>query len=243
MEQIVIYAHENYTALDSFFKQNNIKKIFIVHTKSFYEFPISKYFITLKEKFGIEIESFTNFHPNPDYNSVVEGEKQFRETGCDCIIAVGGGSSIDIAKCIKLYMGLDSSKLFLDQTPIPNDIKLIVAPTTAGTGSEATRYAVIYLNGEKQSITHETCIPSEVIFDSSFLHTLPEYQRKSTMLDALCHSIESYWSINSTDKSKEFSKQAITMIFENMDSYLKNEECGNYNMLMAANLAGRCLDK
>lgn len=242
MEQVIIYAHQNYSALDTFFIQNRVKNVFLVHTKSFYDFQISNYFNNLKERLGIDVVSFSNFHPNPDYNSVVEGEKLFRETNCDCIIAVGGGSSIDVAKCIKLYMGLDSNKLFLDQAPIPNNIKLVVAPTTAGTGSEATRYAVIYYNGEKQSITHETCIPSEVIFDSSFLDTLPEYQRKSTMLDAFCHSLEAYWSVNSTEKSKSYSKKAIHMILENMDSYLRNEKIGNYNMLMASNLAGKAIN-
>lgn len=242
MEQVVIYANESYFALDSFFYQNKIKKVFIVHTKSFYNFPISNYFEGLKERYGIEIVSFSHFHPNPDYNSVVEGVTLFQNTKCDCIIAVGGGSSIDVAKCIKLYIGLNPKTLFLEQNPIPNNVKLIVAPTTAGTGSEATRFAVIYLNGEKQSITNESCIPSEVIFDSSFLQTLPEYQRKSTMMDAFCHSLESYWSINSTEESKSYSKKAINMIIENMDSYLKNEEVGNYNMLMAANLAGKAIN-
>ncbi|WP_027727313.1 phosphonoacetaldehyde reductase [Treponema sp. C6A8] len=242
MDQVIIFAHQNYSALDSFFISNKIQKVFLVHTKSFLNFKISKYFASLKEKLGIDIVSFTNFHPNPDYDSVVEGEKLFRETNCDCIIAVGGGSSIDVAKCIKLYMGLDNNKLFFEQVPIPNDIKLIVAPTTAGTGSEATRYAVIYYKGEKQSITHDTCIPSEVIFDSAFLHTLPDYQRKSTMLDALCHSLEAYWSVNSTAESKTFSEKAINIILENLDSYLRNEEKGNYNMLMAANLAGKAIN-
>ena len=62
------------------------------------------------------------------------------------------------------------------------------------------------------------------------------------MLDALCHSIESFWSVNSNDESKEYSKKAIQMIFSNKDSYLKNEEFGISNMLQAANLAGKAIN-
>ena len=242
MEQTVIFAHQNYSALDEFFAQNKIKSIFLVKSASFERFPICKYFSELKNRLGIEVVFFNDFHPNPDYESVVKGEQLFQQTKCDCIIAIGGGSTIDVAKCIKLYAALNPAENFLQQKPIPNSIKLIAAPTTAGTGSEATRYAVIYYNGEKQSITNETFIPSQVIFDASFLTTLPEYQRKSTMLDALCHSIESFWSVNSNTESKGFSEKAIKMILENMDSYLRNEEHGNYNMLLAANIAGKAIN-
>ena len=89
-------------------------------------------------------------------------------------------------------------------------------PTTAGTGSEATKYAVIYYNGEKQSINDESIIPSTVLFDSSILDSLPSYQKKATVLDAFSHSIESMWSINSTKESKEYSKEALTLIIENL---------------------------
>ncbi len=242
MEQTVLFARRNYSALDDFFSRNKIRRIFLVKSSSFEQFPIRAYFSELRNRLGIEVVSFSGFHPNPDYESVVRGEMLFQQAECDCIFAVGGGSAIDVAKCIKLYAGLSPDKNFLLQKPIPNDIKLLVAPTTAGTGSEATRYAVIYHNGEKQSVTNDGCIPQGVIFDPSFLTTLPEYQRKSTMLDALCHALESLWSVNSTEESKEFSKKAIRLILGGMDSYLQNEEGGNCAMLMAANTAGKAIN-
>ena len=204
MEQIILSSENNYESIDKYLLSNKVKSLFVVRSASFDSFPISSYFYNLEKRLGIKIIYFYDFHSNPDYSSVVKGEQLFIESKCDCIAAIGGGSSIDVAKCIKLYFGLDSSKNYLHQIPIPNTIPFFVAPTTAGTGSEATKYAVIYYNGEKQSITHETCIPSAVLFDPTVLHTLPVYQRKATMLDAFCHAIEAFWSINSTKESKTY---------------------------------------
>ena len=78
--------------------------------------------------------------------------------------------------------------------------------------------------------------------DASALKTLPIYQKKSTMMDALCHSIESYWSVNSTEESNKYSKQAIQTILENKDAYLANKDLGNANMLKAAYLAGKAIN-
>lgn len=242
MAQLVLTGENNYRSLDLYFLKNSVRKIFLVKTPSFRLFPISAYFHNLKARLGIEVFFFSDFHPNPVYDSVVKAVNLFRSSACNCIVAVGGGSAIDIAKCVKLYNGMDPSLNYLEQHPVENDIPFLVVPTTAGTGSEATRYSVIYYNNEKQSITHDWCIPSAVLFDYSVLNFLPDYQRKVTMLDALCHGIESFWSVNSTDESKKYSKRAIQMILANMESYLANEPEGNRNMLMAANLAGKAIN-
>lgn len=78
--------------------------------------------------------------------------------------------------------------------------------------------------------------------DASVLKTLPEYQKKATMMDALCHAIESFWSVNSTDKSKDYSRAAIKGVLENMAGYLKNNDSGNAGMLLAANTAGKAIN-
>ena len=149
---------------------------------------------------------------------------------------------MDVAKCIKLYSSMDKEKIYLEQDIVENDVLLIAVPTTAGTGSEATKFAVIYYNGEKQSIKDESCIPKVVLLDSSLLNTLPEYQRKATTLDAFSHSIESMWSINSTDESKKYAEQALDIIIENMDEYFNKNESANEKMLIAANLAGKAIN-
>lgn len=193
------------------------------------------------DKFA-NIIRFSDFEPNPDYESVKKAIALYKSKNCNTVLAIGGGSAIDLAKCVKAYALMTDEREYIEQEIQNNDIPLVAMPTTAGTGSEATRYAVIYYKGNKQSITHESLIPSTVIFDPSVLKTLPEYQRKSTMMDALCHAVESFWSVNSTDESKEYSKQAITLILGNMDAYLNNEDEGNMNMLKAANIAGKAIN-
>ena len=79
----------------------------------------------------------------------------FRRRGCDAIVAVGGGSTMDVAKCIKLFSTLYPNKNYLKQKTEENHIPLIAVPTTSGTGSESTRFAVIYYQGDKPvSYTH-----------------------------------------------------------------------------------------
>lgn len=242
MPQLVLTEENNYRSLDLYFLKNGVRKIFLVKTSAFRLFPISAYFYDLRARLGIEVFFFSDFHSNPVYDSVVKAVNLFRSSACNCIVAVGGGSAIDIAKCVKIYNGMDSSLNYLERQPVENDIPFLAVPTTAGTGSEATHYSVIYYNDEKQSIAYDSCIPSAVLFDHSVLNFLPEYQRKVTMLDAFCHGIESFWSVNSTEESKKYSKQAIQMILANMESYLANGAEGNKNMLMAANLAGKAIN-
>ncbi len=193
----------------------------------------------------IEIIRFSSFKSNPGYESVVEGVKKYREVGCNILMAVGGGSAIDIAKCIKLYTklpgdGTDGS--WLQSSGAKNDTELLAIPTTAGTGSEATRYAVVYYGGKKQSITSDIIIPNVVLFDPCVLDSLPEYQKKSTVMDALCHAVEAFWSINSTEESKHYSKVAIEMIVENIEDFLAGDKSKNSIMQEAAYMAGKAIN-
>lgn len=233
--QRIIEINGSYEPLDELFSHN--EKLFLVCDGSYHFLKIGSYLDALTN-----VVKFSDFKPNPDYESVKNAVALYRKEDCNGIVAVGGGSAIDLAKCVKLYANMSNDKEYIEQEIIPNDIPLIAVPTTAGTGSEATRYAVIYYQGNKQSVTHTSCIPSTVIFNPSALETLPMYQRKSTMLDALCHAIESFWSVNSTDKSKMYSKEAIQLILENMDGYLANDKTANRNMLKAANTAGKAIN-
>ena len=242
MTQTILTASGDYSQLDAYLKKINCQNLFLVCDSAFKFLKISSYFEALTNKLGINVVKFDDFQPNPLYESVVKGVKLFNDSKCNAIIAVGGGSSIDVAKCIKLYSNMNHNENYLKQPIVPNEIPFAAIPTTAGTGSEATKYAVIYYEGAKQSVTHESCIPSTVLFDISALETLPEYQKKSTMLDAFCHAVESFWSVNSTDESKEYSKKAISLILANYEAYFKNVPDGNSNMLLAANYAGKAIN-
>lgn len=209
--------------------------------KIFFDFSV---FELLKEKrpllvcdsafdlFGIvfpcEVIRFNGFTSNPIYEDIQSGVKVLKENGCDFIVAIGGGSSIDTAKAIKYYHGAD--------------LPIMAVPTTSGTGSEATRFAAIYENGEKKSISDEKLLPAYVILQPGMLKLLPLYQKKCTMLDALCQAVESWWSKRATPESIRYSKEAISLILNNMKSYLANEDSGNTKMLFASNLSGKAIN-
>lgn len=240
--QQIIEADNQYKQIDGYLLGKNIKKILLVCGKSIKYFTINQYFIDLENRLGIKVVRFGDFKPNPLYESVVDGVEVFNKENCDAIIAVGGGSAMDVAKCIKLYSNMDHSENYLKQKIVPNDVEFIALPTTAGTGSEATRFAVIYFNGEKQSVANHSCIPSAVIIDPNVLETLPVYQKKATMMDALCHATESFWSVNATEESQMFSTQAIQKILQNYEGYIANMKTGNEEMLKASNLAGKAIN-
>jgi len=184
------------------------------------------------DSFGIdipcEVVRFSDFKPNPLYSDTRAGVKVLRKNKCDFIIAIGGGSSIDTAKGVKYYNRID--------------LPLMAVPTTSGTGSEATHFAVIYKDGEKHSIAEQRLLPDYVILQPNMLKTLPAYQKKCTMLDALCQAIESWWSKKATPESIEYSRTAIKLIMDNMDGYLKNNADSNKNMLTASNFAGKAIN-
>lgn len=214
------------------------KKVLLVTDNSF---P----FLNIKDEVeGITIPyvKFSDFTPNPLYEDVCKGVDIFNAEGCDTILAVGGGSSMDVAKCIKLYCKMSKDTLFLDQECKDTGVKLIAIPTTAGTGSESTRYAVIYYDGKKQSVTHDSIIPNVAILEPKVLKTLPLYQKKCTMLDALCQGIESWWSVNSTDESKRLSKEAVETIMKWWREYIfENTDESAKQIMYAANLAGQAI--
>lgn len=214
------------------------KKVFVVSGKFCQKLPIVKRITNALDT----VVFFSDFSPNPTYESVENGVELFRRCTCDSILAIGGGSAMDVAKCIKLFATMSPDSNYLKQPFIANDIFLAAVPTTAGTGSEATRFAVIYYKGEKQSVTHESLIPQGTLLDADLLTGLPEYQKKATMLDALCHATESFWSLHSTNESKKYAKEAIQLIFANKTAYLRNDPIGNKNMLWAAHLAGKAIN-
>jgi alcohol dehydrogenase class IV len=138
---------------------------------------------------------------------------------------------------------MDSSINYLKQEKKDTGIPLIAIPTTAGTGSESTKHAVIYYEGKKQSISHPSIVPDIAILEPSSLKTLPVYQKKCTMLDALCQGIESWWSVNSNDESIGYSKKAVQMIIDNWKAYIfDNTDEAAVKIMEAANYAGRAIN-
>lgn len=222
-------------SIETALKEVSSKRYMLVHDPSFHHLPVKDYV-----KPDVVFDDFTS---NPLYEQVCKGVELFNAHHCDAIIAVGGGSTIDVAKCIKLYCKMDPTMNYLQQEYRDSGVPLIAIPTTAGTGSESTRYAVIYYEGKKQSVTHESIIPTYAILEPRLLKTLPLYQKKCTMLDALCQCIESLWSVNSTDESMLYAKIGLQMIKDHWHGYIEdnNEEDAQY-IMMAANYGGRAIN-
>lgn len=200
--------------------------------------------LEIKSKFdGLDYIPFSEFTPNPLYEQVCEGVKAFCDNNCEMIVAVGGGSAIDVAKCIKLYAKMNPAVNYLQQEMFDSEIPLIAVPTTAGTGSESTRHAVIYYEGVKQSVSHPSIVPDYAVLEPNVLLLLPLYQKKCTMLDALCQAIESWWSVSSTEESIEYSKKAISLIKDNWQAYILDNRIEAANdIMLAANYAGRAIN-
>lgn len=231
MQQIL----QGYSNIDTVLHEIGSKQYMLVCDSSF---P----FLSIKDVF-LPAVLFDQFTPNPLYEDVCKGVELFNQHHCDAIVAVGGGSTIDMAKCIKLYCKMDPNQNYLQQEYRDSGVPLIAVPTTAGTGSESTRYAVIYFEGTKQSVTHESIVPNYAILEPSLLTTLPLYQKKCTMLDALCQGIESMWSVNSTEESMIFSKIAIDLIMQHWHDYIEQNSAEAADAIMlAANYAGRAIN-
>lgn len=207
---------------------------------------VSKFLRTKIEKLlhshNINYALFDNFDANPKYEEVENALKLFKDNNCDSIVSLGGGSAIDVAKCVKLFSMMDEDKNYLTQEHKYINLKHIAIPTTAGTGSESTHFAVIYFEGKKQSVHDDIILPDVAILDYHLLLSLPIYQKKSTLLDALCQAIESIWSVNSNAQSKIYAKKAIKLILENEDSYLNGDAKSAKKMIEASDLAGKAIN-
>ncbi|MCH5287083.1 MAG: phosphonoacetaldehyde reductase [Christensenellaceae bacterium] len=194
------------------------------------------------EKTGMDVPQFSAFHPNPDFADCAAGAALYREKDCDGLISLGGGSAMDTAKAIKalLLAGNDDKAL---RCELPEDVSLphIAIPTSAGTGAEATQFAVVYVSQQKVSLSHPALLPDGVLHDGSLLDTLPDYHRKSCAMDALCQGIESYWAKGATEDSRVHAYLAILGVLDNLRAYLAGDPHAQDEMLEAAYRSGRAI--
>ena len=185
---------------------------------------------------------FSDFSENPTYEMVLKGLAVFRENKAELILAIGGGSAIDVAKCIKIFAPLKPGADYLAEEFQTSNTPLAAIPTTAGTGSEATHFAVIYKDGQKHSVSHECLRPDFACLDEKLLATLPAYTKKSALLDALSQAIESWWSVRVNETSQNFSKAAIEGIAKNAANYLAGDKAAAREILFAAHKAGEAIN-
>lgn len=155
----------------------------------------------------------------PNANPKVETvEGLLSQISCDVdgFIAVGGGTTIDTTKLLNLaIVSQKPVKTLLTEKSAPAQLKPCLAiPTTAGTGAEATRFAVCYDGEVKYSIDFDVIRPTDVALVPEFTATLPAYQKASTNFDAYAQAVESLWAKGATDESKEYANRALTLMKE-----------------------------
>lgn len=162
---------------------------------------------------------FADYSANPKLAEVRAGLQLFQQQGCDAIISLGGGSAMDVAKCIKLLAAGDGVDFPAFGAPLDRAVPHLAIPTTAGTGSESTHFAVVYIDGEKNSIAHDAALPDWVLLEPRLLASLPDYHKKASLLDALAQCVESSWASSATEQSRGYARQGLREILDNLFAY------------------------
>ncbi len=185
---------------------------------------------------------FSGYHANPDLADSASAAAIYLQENCDGLISVGGGSAIDTAKAVKARLKSENEDdLKHNRLDGSETCPQIAVPGTAGTGSEATQFAVVYVEGQKLSLDHPSLQPEGVILDPSLLDSLTAYHKKSCALDSLCQGIESYWSRKSNDDSRIHAYLAIVGILDNLKKYLSGDPHAADEMMDASYQSGKAI--
>lgn len=204
----------------------DVNKLFIVHGHKSYQACGAKDLVNDVTR-GMQVVEFDDFTENPKKEDVVVGVTFLKQVRPDLIVAIGGGSVMDMAKLIRFYA----------QHRVP----LLAIPTTAGTGAESTQFAVCYINGVKHSINDSSILPDRVILYPPLTYNNNRYLTSCTGFDALAQAIESYWNINATTESDKYAFRAIEKIYSVL---IKNELSAEDRavLIRGANDAGRAIN-
>ena len=227
-------------------EKHSFHKIFLITGKDSFEKTIIKKVI-LEILNDYDFFQFNDFSPNPKITDIKKGLELFKKQRFDVIISVGGGSVIDMGKCISILSanhGSPEDFVLKKKKIINRGPSLIRIPTTAGSGSEATHFAVVYIDKSKYSLGDSDYMqPEYIIVDPLFTQNLPKNLTAISGLDAFTQAIESYWNINSTTKSKNYAKKAIELIMKNLLEVVHNpSKESRYNMAIAANFSGKAIN-
>lgn len=226
-------------------KELSANKIFLVTGKDSYKKSGAEGYL---KKFlaDYKIRRFCDFSSDPKLEDVEKGIELSKKFNASTVMAVGGGSVIDTAKLVNFFGSNKVSPAeFLEtkQGDIKNQKPMIAIPTTAGSGSEATHFAVVYVGKRKHSIADKRMLAQVAIVDANLTISLPKYTTAVSGLDALSQAVESYWSIHSTSESKQFASDAIKSTVTNLAAAVNNPTTdARLKMAEAAHLAGKAIN-
>ena len=226
------------------FKNRGFKKAFVTTDPGLLKFGVTAKVTDLLDEAGIAYHLYSNIQPNPTIENVQEGVKAFKEAEADCIIAIGGGSSMDTAKAIGIII---ANPEFADVrslegvAPTKNPCTPILAvPTTAGTAAEVTiNYVITDVQNKRKFVcvdVHD--IPVVAFVDPEMMNSMPRGLTAATGMDALTHAIEGYITAGAWELSDMFHIKAIQIIAKNLRGAVNNEPEGREAMALAQYIAG-----
>lgn len=234
-------------SISSILDSYDLKRVLIVSgKKSFRNSGAGQILKKILAKYEVTI--FNDFENNPKLLDVYKGLEIAEKNNIQIIIGVGGGSVLDMSKLIKSFFRNSSIALEALSGKVPlqdSKIPLIAIPTTAGTGSEETHFAVVYNENIKYSLAADFLRPNFVILDGKLSLSGSRYQKACNVLDAMSQCIESAWAVNSNEDSKKIAFKALDECMKYSFDFVneKNDKQKiSQKMLEASNLSGKAIN-
>jgi lactaldehyde reductase len=220
------------------------QKAFVCSDPDLIQFGVTKKVTDVLDGAKIAYEIYSNIKPNPTIENVQTGVAAFKQSGADCIVAIGGGSSMDTAKAIGIVI---KNPEFADirslegVAPTKNKcVPIIAVPTTAGTAAEVTiNYVITDVEKNRKMVcvdVHD--IPVVAVVDPDMMSSMPKGLTAATGMDALTHAIEGYITKGAWEMSDMFHLKAIEMIAKNLRGAVDNTPEGREGMALGQYVAG-----
>ena len=220
------------------------KKVFVASDPDLIKFGVTAKVLAVLDSAKIDYTVFSDIKPNPTIENVKAGVKMFRECGADCIVAIGGGSSIDTAKAIGIIITnpeFEDVRSLEGVAPTKNKcVPIIAVPTTAGTAAEVTiNYVITDAEKNRKMVcvdVHD--IPVVAVVDPDMMATMPKGLTAATGMDALTHAIEGYITGGAWALSDMFHIEAIRIIAKSLRAAVAGEDEGREGMALGQYIAG-----
>lgn len=225
-------------------KARDFKKCFVCSDPDLIKFGVTKKVTDILEESTIDYELYSEIKANPTVENVKTGVEAFKASGADCIVAIGGGSSMDTAKAIGIII---ENPEFGDVVslegvaPTKNKcVPIIAVPTTAGTAAEVTiNYVITDTEKNRKMVcvdVHD--IPVVAVVDPDMMSSMPKGLTAATGMDALTHAIEGYITLGAWEMSDMFHLKAIEIISKSLRGAVENTPEGREGMALGQYIAG-----
>ena len=225
-------------------KGRGFKKAFVCSDPDLIKFGVTKKVTDVLDNAEIDYEIYSEIKPNPTIKNVQTGVKAFKDSGADCIIAIGGGSSMDTAKAIGIIIknpDFADVRSLEGVAPTTNKcVPIIAVPTTAGTAAEVTINYVITdtEKNRKMVCVDPKDIPVVAVVDPDMMSSMPKGLTAATGMDALTHAIEGYITAAAWELSDMFHLKAIEIISRSLRGAVENTPEGREGMALGQYVAG-----